>query len=1160
MPPINRIFNGKLNLDTQEFRVPEGDYIEALNITRDSPGEGSDIVVTNIIGNELIDETLPAGVNKVTGRFQDKIRNRVYIFRWNSNDHDTVRYYDGNTNTIVSLIENLVDTDGDVLQFDPSKRINHIDIIYRDDKGDLISWTEGSVTPRKFNVKHIEEGVYSTIKTAFIEAAKAPFLSPPTCAYGSDATRNSNSLRRTLFQFFQRPQYDDYEKGVFFSASKVALPVGYYGSDNDIDNTKNNFITVTVNTGDENVIAIEIGMRFSRGTVWSDVVLVASLNKDQLSIPDNSTYQFLFYNDAIYPTVSDGVQYLDGVQVIPLFFWLPQLAGCQVLANGNVPVYGDITEGYNNYPVNELDITITAENKTNVPPDTDPGQITYQDNGNGSFTFTVNGNISTGSVFTIRIYIPPQSGPPITGDLTFEYTSVIGDNIADVVDGLYATVPIPYQDGSGSSYFSIGVPANTSILYVNVTQGGGGAGTISTEKTWMDDCPYAFGNVYFDDQGRDMPGVVTFSNPVGTDNDYLLTTPSLSLDGTARQTPVISAAINHIPPAGAKKYCWVRVRLQYGNPIEYETCDFQQDANYYYLCLANVEAYKEANSQFIYGTALPEDLSQCRIKIKAGITGGSYNGNVWADQDYQILGTVIKTLTGGISPADDKVFIKIKKPASVPSPAFSVNMLVMVYTPLINPTTEASSVYYEWGESYDIYELGGVLYHRGMDQDQTGSQPATFTWIEGDVYYHQRAMYGSLTSSTLDTLNIIDENFSDFFYSKVNDNGRAQVIEVNAQQIRNPVLYRFGGAYQSGTTVNNTPDFYFENQGEADRGWGDIEKLYIRGRYLYVMQKFKIGIIPILLQIVRDTSGNPLEANSDILLNKINYPYNEDVGIGDVPSSFASDKDAMYGVDDYRNVVWRLSQDGITILSVIYETNSFFASKLGNFRKSLNNGYAAPGQPYTGDPTVVGSFDAFTNKYIVALEEINRYNESGDLIFHQDAYTLSFNEVRNSMEGFESYLSYHPENMVSLNNLLIAFKDGRTWIFTEDAPMCNFFGVQYSAYITCVFNDSGLEKKSWMSITQLTDTKWACPVIYTNVNTYAGQRQETNLIEDEFVKLEDNPSASIKRDINSRGGKINGNFIKGNYIVIRFLKQNASTLVYLNGVSVLYKDSPLTSK
>jgi len=1243
---ITNTFDGKLNLDDQAFRIQNGDYVEALNITRDSPGDGEDVVITNVIGNEEVDYTLPSGTNKVIGSFADRIRNRVYIFIWNSNNFDLVLYYSRDNDTIVKLIENTTDTDGDILNFNPSKKINHIDIIYRDTDGDLLYWTDGNTTPKKINVSTIGDTL--PIKRNFIEVAKAPPLSGPTCQYGSDSTKTANALRKKLFQATSRFQYNDFEKSTFSTFSKIPLPIGYYGSDNDVSNAKNNFITITVETGDTNVIAIEIAIRFSINNAWSDLILVTSLNKEQLSIPDNSTYQFLFYNDGIYPPISDGVQYVDGVQVVPLFYWVPQLADCQALANGNVPVYGAITEGYNNYPISQLDVTMTSENVTNVPPDSDPPAVTYS-NFSGpdylGYLFTVTGTVLDGVVYNVSFTVFTSPDPTV---YTATYTALPGDTVDDVATGLYTSansiyssdyfVLLPPSGGfpvTGADQFGIGVlysnPGDVSVSAPTITVSGATPtpGQAATEKTWLWASTYIFGLVYVDEQNRDMPGVTTFQNATGGDNDFSVDTPVFSEDTGEAQTPVIYASINHLPPAGAVKYYWVRRRQTYADFLFYETCDYQDPSDgFLYFCLANIEQFKEDNSQFIYGTAPINPES--RIKIIAGITTNAYDGNVYTE-DYQILGTVTRTLTGGSSPANDKLFIKVTKPTDPLSGTYQANMLVMIYTPASNPTTLADSVYYEWGESYDIYfpqtiryssltsqfdigeiitggtsgataticeddgtqlmvikiisgtfivgevitgsttgatgqivtvTVSSVAYHSGMDQNQTANQTADFTWVEGDVYFHTRTMYNELLSDPFDsdTVSLMDANYSDFFDSAVNDNGRAQAIEVNAQQLYNPVLVRFGGAYQAGTSVNKTSDFYFENFEEADRRFGDIRKLYIRDRYMRCYQKFQIGIFPILLQIIRDTAGNPLEANSDTLINKINYPYSGNYGIGDVPESFAADNYSDYFVDNYRGVVCRLSQDGITVLSVVYNCNSFFANKLPLFRKSLNNGNPASGQVYTGDATVYGLFEAKTNKYIVSLEEINRYDGDGNLIFHQDPYTLSFNETRDKKEGFESMLSFYPENMVCIDVLSIAFKSGVLWKFTEDAPRCNFFGVQYDAYITGAFNENSLEKKTWQSLTELASDVWECPIIYSNTNSYAGQRQETALVTENFRNLEGNFHASFRRDQNSIGGLINGGYIKGNFIVIRFMKRSASSLVYLNGVSVKYITSPVTVK
>jgi hypothetical protein len=175
------------------------------------------------------------------------------------------------------------------------------------------------------------------------------------------------------------------------------------------------------------------------------------------------------------------------------------------------------------------------------------------------------------------------------------------------------------------------------------------------------------------------------------------------------------------------------------------------------------------------------------------------------------------------------------------------------------------------------------------------------------------------------------------------------------------------------------------------------------------------------------------------------------------------------------------------------------------------------------------------------------------------AQTISFSESRNDTDkpSFESFLSFKPDCMVSLGVLFASFKDGQIW--THDSGTYNsFYGESYESSVTFVFNDNPLLKKTWMNITEVASVIWDCPEIYTNVYSYGTTQQQTNIAEEEFEVLESNPAASIKRDINSIGGKWSGDFIKGNYCAITFRRQQASELVYLNTVSVYYKQSQLT--
>ena len=221
------------------------------------------------------------------------------------------------------------------------------------------------------------------------------------------------------------------------------------------------------------------------------------------------------------------------------------------------------------------------------------------------------------------------------------------------------------------------------------------------------------------------------------------------------------------------------------------------------------------------------------------------------------------------------------------------------------------------------------------------------------------------------TIGIIEQSFNDTYNLVTNSNGRPSVIDENARQTYFPTVIRFGQAYQSNTNLNATNRFIYEDFDEYDRTFGDVLRLHVRDRYLKVYQQFKVGNVPILTQIVKDVTGNPLQANSNQLINKIQY-YAGDYGIGDAATSLAWNNFADYFVDNFRGVVCRLSQNGIEPLSILYKTNAFFISKTAAYRKDLNNGVADNGV-YTGDPCIYGVFDANTNKYIIAMEEINRY-------------------------------------------------------------------------------------------------------------------------------------------------------------------------------------------
>ena len=177
--------------------------------------------------------------------------------------------------------------------------------------------------------------------------------------------------------------------------------------------------------------------------------------------------------------------------------------------------------------------------------------------------------------------------------------------------------------------------------------------------------------------------------------------------------------------------------------------------------------------------------------------------------------------------------------------------------------------------------------------------------------------------------------------------------------------------------------------------------------------------------------------------------------------------------------------------------------------------------------------------------------------FYQAPYTISFDENANA---FEAFYSYFPEFMGEVNVTLFTFKNGQIWQHGT-SPYCNFYGTQYSASITNVFNTSSLDKKTWISVMETGSAIWACPLIYTQMNTGGVATGQTSLLlATDFETLEAEYQASFLRDSSSPGGLVEGDSLKGNYMVIKFEKTSANSFVYLNSATTKYINSPLNNR
>ena len=1140
MPIINNPFNGKLNLDVAEYRISNGDYLDALNITKDAEGKGQDRVISNILGNSQINYTLPAGTNKVIGFYADKVRNRAYYFVWNSGGYNSILYYDLNTEIVFKVLESKTDSDGvDILSFNPSYKVLSVNLIYRDDEGDILFFNDGLNPPRNINIL----ANYGTSwKAEYLTVIKAPPVMPPKVVYENDTTITVNNLRNKLFQFSYRYVYDNNEKSVWSSNSIVPLPQQPTLQLTDNDYFNNSRISIVFSTGGKDVKAIELAFRETTNSFNSDWYLIKLFDKSGLLIQDNDVYDFKFYNDAIYSQI-------DIIETSQLQDWVPQKANAAELANGNVLLYAGITEGYNKtdmsllsysdvlntYYYDQCGLLFFASCK-GIDSGTSGTEMKIYVFGTG--TNSLNGTVSILNNPSGQYSINAVNNSGTSIGATYSYNSSTPLSVSTLLGSLStALVANGWSQVSlinnvlTMSYSSSFTLYSSGIRYINV---GGNPENTLFANAWKSGYQYAI--QYFDAQGRTIGAQSRPTSAFNTSNAP--NNPTVNYPQTFLQ-------IKNRPPLEASYYQVVRSNTTTYNKRLFWICESSYRSvlsgvnagvfnikNFAYIGIGNITEYnKEISStaNVVSYSFTPGD----RITfLKRYDSSGTAHDIIVVD--YEILG-VENTIT---TVAGDKVgtFIKIKYPTDDISVDFNfdgyLDLNFMHYEIFLYNLTNSADIsqrfFYEFGKCFGIGNAGTAnAYHIGLEQTQSATNPtgvpAIVSATTGDLFYRKRQVpfsdanifnsggqavnivssgnyrtliitldfpisttaytittqvalnasdiygiypeftdtaffynqsaedimikvafqirvtsatpqpipnivflqvdsssktYGNmfftktgdiasgalLTSDTIikvpantkiwfvidgadsyvssfeltfnvlkrEIIDIIESSFSDTYNLVTNSNGRPSVVDENAAKRYFPTLIRFGQAYQFNTNINGINRFYYENFDEYDRSFGDVMRLHIRDRYLKVYQKFKVGNVPVLTQIVKDSANNPLQANTDTLINKIQY-YAGDYGIGDAATSLAWNNFADYFVDNYRGVVCRLAQDGITPLSIIYATNAFFVKELAAYRQDLNNGYNPT--LYTGNPCIYGVFDAYTNKYIIAMEEINRYSD-----------------------------------------------------------------------------------------------------------------------------------------------------------------------------------------
>jgi hypothetical protein len=471
---------GRMNKVVDQRLLPDGEYVDAMNVRMGSTEKSEVGVITNTMGNlpltslAYIDGTPLSPNARCIGAIEDSANETIY---WFVNDPtftvgatgklDLIVSFNVNTNILTYHIISIDDGDGvnTTLNFNATYLITGVNIIEN-----LLFFTDDYNAPRKIDITKNYANPIANIDQFSAESIlviKRPPTQSPTVQLITTSGQE-NYLQDRFICFAYRYEYENGEYSATSQWSDIAfIPNPFEFSINSMLNEgMTNFCNTAIvnyNSGGPLVVAVELLFKESNKNI---IKVIEKINKVDLGLADNQVYQFSFNNSKIFTVLSEA-------EILRLYDNVPRFAEAQTIM-GNRLMYGNYVEGYdlidgNGQPVKFEYIPqfITEEiGLVNVPDNTQSG------------TYNVNGPVSIPDSI---VYIDLAAATLVTGsfitlDITFTHNSFSGtlpfpaettDNIKVTFNFfLNADYPSVYAMASSVEFQSVvGTVANILPVY-----------------------------------------------------------------------------------------------------------------------------------------------------------------------------------------------------------------------------------------------------------------------------------------------------------------------------------------------------------------------------------------------------------------------------------------------------------------------------------------------------------------------------------------------------------------------------------------------------------------------------------------------------------------------------------------------------------------------
>jgi hypothetical protein len=471
--------SGRMNKVVDQRLLPEGEYVDAMNIRMGSTENSEVGVIENTKGNlpltslSYIDGTPLSTEARCIGAIQDSANEMLY---WLVHDPNFSVGATGKLDLIVSynVFSNIltyhvisIDDGGGInttLNFNPNYLVTGIDIL-----NDLMFFTEDYNAPRFINTRRNYPNPIANIDQITAESLlvikKPPVQSPGVEPLVTNGQENYLDTRFICFAY--RYKYIDGEYSATSQWSQPAfVPNPFsFSIESFLNEGMTNFCNsarITYNSGSSLVVGIDLLFKKADGNI---IKVIEKLDKTNLGLANDTDYQYTFTNSKIFTILSEA-------ELLRLYDNVPRFAKAQTIM-GNRLMYGNYVEGYdlideNGSPI-KFEYTTSLVSLPIGNTNIDDGLIAgnYSINGsvsvaNATVTFDLTGqNLVAGSAINLDVAI---SHAQFSGQTPYptEETNTIRLNFAFFLATNYTSV---YQLATSVEFQNaVGTAANIQAI------------------------------------------------------------------------------------------------------------------------------------------------------------------------------------------------------------------------------------------------------------------------------------------------------------------------------------------------------------------------------------------------------------------------------------------------------------------------------------------------------------------------------------------------------------------------------------------------------------------------------------------------------------------------------------------------------------------------